>query len=206
MTTSTEDDLKQKVEALLFAAGKRVSIDDIARLCRVHNKEKIISALNEIKQEYEARKAPTMVVEEGAFWKLTVREKYLSLVKQTTSQAEMPKTVMETLSVIAWKSPALQSEIIELRTNKAYDHIDELEQLGFLVKERHGRSYLLRLTQKFFDYFDLKDEEEVKKKFERYKDRAMKKAENKTNAQSPMPQVQKQDALPASGTGQEPQA
>ncbi|HLD19074.1 MAG TPA: SMC-Scp complex subunit ScpB [Candidatus Nanoarchaeia archaeon] len=191
-----EAELKQRIEAILFAAGKRISLDEICRLLRTGDQEKVKTSLNELKHDYDERQSPMMVVEEGIFWKLTVREKHLSLVKEIVPEAEMPKTVMETLSVIAWKSPALQSEIIELRTNKAYDHIDELESLGFIVKEKHGRSYLLRLTQKFFDYFDLKDEEEVRKKFEKFKERALKKMEERSNAPAQVPQVQQQDAIP----------
>lgn len=189
------DETKQKVEALLFAAGKKMAIDEILGLLRTHDKDKIISLLNELKHEYDERQSPIMVFEENGFWKLAVRERHLSLVKQIVPKAEMPKTVMETLSVIAWKSPALQSEIIELRTNKAYEHIDELENLGFIVKEKHGRSYLLRLTQKFYEYFDIKDEEEIKKKFEKFKERAAKKLEERSNAASKMPEVQEQNAV-----------
>src|SRR3989338_8020079 len=196
-----EAELKHRIEAILFAAGKRISLDEICRLLRTGDQEKVKTSLNELKHDYDERQSPMMVVEEGIFWKLTVREKHLSLVKQIVPEAEMPKTVMETLSVIARKSPALQSEIIELRTNKAYDHIDELENLGFIVKEKHGRSYLLKLTQKFFDYFDLKDEEEVRKKFEKFKERALKKVEAK-NAPSPVPEVPQQNEVP--GAEQQP--
>src|SRR3989338_982553 len=191
-----EAELKQRIEAILFAAGKRISLDEICRLLRTGDQEKVKTSLNELKHDYDERQSPMMVVEEGIFWKLTVREKHLSLVKEIVPEAEMPKTVMETLSVIARKSPALQSEIIELRTNKAYDHIDELENLGFIVKEKHGRSYLLRLTQKFFDYFDLKNEEEVRKKFEKFKERALKKMEERSNAPTQVSQMQQQDAVP----------
>ena len=191
-----EAELKHRIEAILFAAGKRISLDEICRLLRTRDQEKTKETLRELQHDYDGRQSPMMVVEEGIFWKLTVREKHLSLVKQIVPEAEMLKTVMETLSVIAWKSPALQSEIIELRTNKAYDHIDELENLGFIVKEKHGRSYLLKLTQKFFDYFDLKDEEEVRKKFEKFKERALKKMEERSNAPTQVSQMQQQDAVP----------
>ncbi len=198
------DDLKAKLEAILFASGKRILLDDISRLIRVRDIEKLRMALAELAHDYDARQSPMMVVEEGQFWKITVREKYLSLIKQIVPQAEMNKTVMETLAVIAWKSPALQSEIIELRTNKAYDHIVELENFGFVVKEKHGRSYLLRLTQKFFDYFDLKDEEEVRRKFEKFKERALRRVEEKTNAAPAVPPLPQPNEVPAPEPGTPP--
>ena len=69
---------------------------------------------------------------------------------------------METLSVIAWKNPALQSDIIKIRTNKAYKHIGELEEAGFIESIKHGRTKLLKLTKKFYDYFDLEGDKDIK--------------------------------------------
>jgi len=176
-----DEDLKNRIEAVLFSAGKKISLDDIAKHARVYDKELIKKILFELQQDYESRNSPMMVVDDGDSWKLIVREKYLSYVKKIVGETELPKSTMETMAIIAWKSPALQSEIVEIRSNKAYNHIDDLEKAGFIIKEKHGRSYLLKLSQKFFDYFDIKNEEEIKSKFERFKDRALKKMSSKQN-------------------------
>lgn len=175
MASNLEEDLKNRVEAILFSSGKKISLEDISKLARAFDKEMIKKILYELQQEYEARSSPLMLVDETDYWKLTVREKYLSYIKKIVAETELSKSVMETLSIIAWKSPALQSEIVEIRSNKAYDHISDLEKAGFIIKEKHGRTYLLKLTQRFFDYFDLKDEEEIKKKFDRFKEKALNK-------------------------------
>ena len=57
--------------------------------------------------------------------------------------------------MIAYKNPAQQHEIIKIRGNKAYDHIGILKELDFVTSEPSGRSRLLKLTQKFYDYFDV---------------------------------------------------
>ena len=179
MQAKPEEDLKNRIEAVLFSAGKKISLDDISKHARIYDKELIKKILFELQQEYESRNSPMMVVEEGDSWKLIVREKYLSYVKKIVGETELPKSTMETLAIIAWKSPVLQSEIVEIRSNKAYNHIDDLEKAGFIIKEKHGRSYLLKLSQKFFDYFDIKNEDEIKSKFERFKEKAMKKMSGK---------------------------
>ena len=176
-----EEDLKSRIEAILFSVGKKILLDDIAKHARLYDKELIKKILYELQQDYESRNSPMMVVEEGDSWKLIVREKYLSYVKKIVGETELPKSTMETMAIIAWKSPALQSEIVEIRSNKAYNHIDDLEKAGFIIKEKHGRSYLLRLSQKFFDYFDIKNEDEIKSKFERFKEKALKKMSGKEN-------------------------
>lgn len=168
-------DLIKKVEAVVFAAGRTVLLDDIARFCNA-TKEETRHALIELKQQYEQRESPLLLIEEGDGWKLTVGEKYLNVVREIIPTTELTKQVLETLAVIAWKQPILQSEVVSIRTNKAYEHIAELEKLGFIAKIKKGRSYLLKPTGRFFDYFDLpqdklqevfkdiKDEEEAQQK------------------------------------------
>ena len=96
-----------------------------------------------------------MIFDEGDFWKLTVREPFLPLVQKIVTQTELSKTLMETLAVIAFKYPIKQSDLIKIRTNKAYDHLNELEQMGYITRQKHGRTKLIKLSQKFFDYFNL---------------------------------------------------
>lgn len=158
-------ELKNQIEAILFASGKKVSYEELARLCNTD----ISSVKNEIlilKKEYEERNSPIFLTEETDGWKMTVREKYLSLVHKMLPETELSKSVLETLAVIAWKHPVLQSDVIKIRTNKAYEHIDELVERGFISKEKKGRSYLLKVTQKFNEYFELPNKEAIKKIFE----------------------------------------
>ncbi len=165
MTLDIEE-LKKQVEAIIFSAGRVVELEEFLNLIKGVNPKDIEHAAKEVKKEYEDRKSPLLVTPEGKGWKLTVREKYLSLVQQINPHTELSKQVIATLAVIAWKSPALQSEVIKIRTNKAYDHIKELEDLGFISKEKKGRSFVLKATGKFFEYFDLPTKEAAQKMFE----------------------------------------
>jgi len=105
-----------------------------------------------------------MLIEEGEFWKLNVRDPYVSIVRKIVTETELPKGVLETLAVIAFKYPILQSDLIKLRTNKSYDHLAELEAAGYVSRQKHGRTNLIKLTEKFFKYFDL-TEEKLKDQF-----------------------------------------
>lgn len=162
-------DLKKQAEAVLFAAGNKIEVGEIARLCRI-DVNSLKKALKELKKDYDEKNSSLMVSEEGNFWKLTVREAYMDLVQQINPHTELNKTTIETLAVIAWKAPILQSDVIKTRTNKAYDHIKELVDSGFLIKQRHGRSYMLKLSNRFFEYFDLKDKKDIKERFKDFAD------------------------------------
>lgn len=155
--------VKSKVEAVLFSTGHRISLDDMSRLCR-SRKEDAILALQELKKEYDDKQSSLMLVEEGNFWKFTVRDHLIPIVRKIVTETELTKSVLETLAVIAFKYPILQSDLIKIRTNKAYDHLTELESAGYISRQKRGRTNLIRLTDKFFRYFDL-TEEKLKDQF-----------------------------------------
>ncbi len=162
-------DIKKEVEAILFAAGRAVSMDEFQSLLGLKNPGLVKEAIKDLILDYREAERPLLIVEEDDGWKLTVKEGFLSLVQKVNPHTELSKTILETLAVIAWKQPALQSDVIKVRTNKAYEHISELERLGFIAKERNGRSFLVKVTQKFLDYFDLPDNKAIKEVFKDFK-------------------------------------
>jgi len=162
------EDLIKKVEAIVFAVGRLISEQEIATLAGTSASE-VHSALTELKKQYGERESPLLLIQEGDGWKLNVGEKYLSLVQQISPHTELNRAILETLAVVAWKQPAKQSDVIKIRTNKAYEHLGELEKLGFINKVKYGRTYLLKVTGKFFDYFDL-PKDRLKEVFKDVKD------------------------------------
>lgn len=158
------DENIKKLEAVLFAVARQMSIDEIMSICGFSKKE-VKSIAEALTKRLEEIESPLMVVEELDGYKLTVREKFLPIVREIVPHTELSKSILETLAVIAWKHPVKQSDVISIRTNKAYDHIAQLEDLGFIRKEKYGRSFMIELTQKFFDYFDLPSRNEIKSLF-----------------------------------------
>lgn len=149
--------LKNKLEALLFSSGRKMSLEELSRLSDAQTGD-IQKSLEELKKEYDDKNSSVMIIEEGDSWKLTVREQFLPLVQKIVTETELSKTIMETLAVIAFKYPIKQSNLINIRTNKAYDHLKELEEMGYITRQKHGRTNLIKLTQKFFEYFDLPEQ------------------------------------------------
>jgi len=166
---NTQSDLKNRLEALLFSSGKPMQIEELSRITKEKDLERIKKALQELKQDLEHKKSSMMLINDGNEWKLTVREHYMPFVRKVVSKTELPKTILQTLAVVAYKAPALQSQIIKIRTNKAYKHLEFLEEKGYITREKKGRTKLIKLTQKFFEYFDLPPEK-LKQKFEGFKE------------------------------------
>lgn len=161
-------EVSNQVEALLFSSGRAMNVEDVTNIMNLEKKE-VKKALKELKERYDSSDGSIMLIQEGDSWKLSIKEKYVSLVTKIVADTEMSKTVLETLSVIAWKSPVLQSEVIKIRTSNAYEHIKELVDAGFINKEREGRSYRLRIAEKFFEYFDVPGDKGIKDAFKEVK-------------------------------------
>ncbi|PIN94073.1 SMC-Scp complex subunit ScpB [Candidatus Pacearchaeota archaeon CG10_big_fil_rev_8_21_14_0_10_31_24] len=159
--------LKNQVEAILFAVGKGIEIDELAKLCN-SNFGDVRNALNSLEEDYKKRDCALMITGGEKIWKLNVREKYLNLVRNIIVETELSVPSMETLALISYKQPALQSDIIKHRSVGAYDHIKELVDQGFIIRKKSGRSYELRLTPRFFEYFDV-DDQRIKDMFENFK-------------------------------------
>jgi len=155
--------LKHKIESLLFSAARKLSVNEIKKLTR-SSEEDILKCLHDYKRELEEKGSSLVLEKDGEYWQLTVKEQYIPVIKKVVTQTEMPKTTVETLAVVAYNAPVLQSRIIKIRTNKAYKHLDWLEKEGFISREKKGRTKLIRLTPKFYDYFNL-DPRQVKQKF-----------------------------------------
>lgn len=157
-------ELKNRLESILFSSGKPMHTGELSRITKEKDMTRIQSALLELKKDLEDKKSSIMLIQDGAEWKLTIREQYIPFVRKVVTTTELPRTILETLAIVAYKSPAMQSQIIKIRTNKAYRHLDFLEEKGYITREKKGRSKLIRLTQKFYEYFDLPPEK-LKEKF-----------------------------------------
>ncbi|MBR9700205.1 SMC-Scp complex subunit ScpB [Candidatus Woesearchaeota archaeon] len=163
--------LKKKVEAILFSVGKFISIEEMAKLCRTEE-QKIKEVLLSLMADYENNEHSSLVIlQDGNSWKMATREEFGHVVRKVVSETELTKSQMETLAVIAFKYPIKQSDLIKIRTNKAYEHLAELEKGSFITRQRYGRSRLIKLTDKFFDYFDL-PHEKLKERFKGFEDLA----------------------------------
>ncbi|MFB0514361.1 MAG: SMC-Scp complex subunit ScpB, partial [Candidatus Bathyarchaeia archaeon] len=51
--------------------------------------------------------------------------------------------------------PVPQSHVIDVRGHHAYQHLKQLEDLGLIIREKTGRTKVIRTTEFFADYFSL---------------------------------------------------
>jgi segregation and condensation protein B len=154
----------QRVEAVLFGSGKYLTEEQISQLAGVPKKN-LKKVLNDLRKRYEQSDTSLAIFNENESWKLNVKEEFSSIVKNVISEAEMARPVMETLAIIAYKSPVMQAEVIDMRGSGAYEHIALLEDKEFITKEKFGRTFKLKITPKFYDYFDIEGDSKLRKMF-----------------------------------------
>ena len=160
---------KLQVESLLFSAGKTMSEDALVAFTKLDPRT-VKKALQTLQQEYEGRDSALAVFNDESGWKMMVREAYVPIVKNIVADTELSRACMETLAVIAYKYPkVLQSEVVDIRGSGAYDHMAELERLGFIARDPSGRSYAIKLTERFFNYFDVAGGKDIREVFKNVK-------------------------------------
>ncbi len=148
-------DDKNKVEAVLFTTGRFLDVEELARMCGIGSVGYVKEVLEELRKDYETRSCALQITEQGTKFKLNIKKDYLYLTETLLTDCELDRPTQETLAVIAYKNPAMQSEIIKIRGNGAYDHIKVLKDFDFITSEPSGRTRILKLSSKFYDYFDI---------------------------------------------------
>ncbi len=149
-----QDNIKDKLEAILFTLGRPLTIQQISELIHFNNIDVIKETLQQLKQEYDEKNSSLEIVQDNNFYRMNIKSNFLPLVKDLMPNTELERPVISTLAIIAWKQPVLQSEVVKMRGNTAYEHIKLLSDLCFISTEKHKLTKLIKLTPKFFDYFD----------------------------------------------------
>ena len=155
---------RETIEAALFAAGSALDIAALSKLVGKPKKQ-LTPIVEKLISEYEGRESGMEILDLGGRYVMQVKPEYADLVRPFAPK-ELSAPMLRTLSMIAYHQPLVQSELIDMRGNSAYDHIRELKERGLVDATPHGRTKLLHTTPLFADYFGLEsnDPELVKKK------------------------------------------
>ncbi|WP_406660510.1 SMC-Scp complex subunit ScpB [Methanolobus sp. ZRKC3] len=155
---------KETIEAALFAAGCALDVDILRKLVN-KSKKQVLLIMHELLEDYTSRESGIELLDLGERYVMQVKPSYTDLVRPVAPK-ELSAPMLRTLSMIAYHQPLIQSELVDMRGNSAYDHIRELKERGLVEAIPHGRTKLLRTTPVFADYFGLEsnDPDLVKKK------------------------------------------
>ena len=157
------------MEAVLFTMGDSV---EIARLAETIEEDvgKTKEILKEMKQKYEQEdRGITLIELEDSFQLCTKPQmyEYLIRVAKTPRKFVLTDTLLETLSIVAYKQPVTKLEIEKIRGVSCEHAVNRLLDFG-LIKEvgrldAPGRPLLFGTTEEFLRSFGVKSLDELPK-------------------------------------------
>ncbi|MDG6956679.1 MAG: SMC-Scp complex subunit ScpB [Nitrososphaerota archaeon] len=148
-----------KVEAALYAAGRPISVEDIARVAGTSSERKAAAIAREIARSVNGSLQAVEVVEySGPRFAMQLKAKYTQTARKFATRPLLSRAALRTLSFIAFFQPITSSDLVLRRSSTVYQHLKELEAVGFIVGERQGRSRAYKTTARFAEYFGLSTE------------------------------------------------
>jgi len=165
----SETEVRNVVEAALLAAGKSLTINELAQLFDESDRPTangIRAALEALQAEFETR--PIEIKETGAGFRVQVRRQYSQAVARLWPERPQrySRALLETLALIAYRQPITRAEIEAVRGVTVNPNITKtlLERQWVRVvghRDLPGRPELLGTTREFLEYFSLRSLDEL---------------------------------------------
>jgi len=144
------------IEAALYVAGRPLDLKTLASLIEPKSKKRAEKLAETLIEEYKKRDTALTVLKlDDQRFVLQLKSEYTPRVRKLSLRPLLPVGPLKTLSYIAYRQPVLQSQVIDVRGEHAYGHLKELEDQGLIIRERVGKSRMIRTTEFFADYFGL---------------------------------------------------
>ena len=156
--------LSNAIEAVLLAAGRPVTVEQILELFDEHERppaEDVVAAIASLSERYADSGVELREVASG--WRVQVRQQFAGTVSRLWQErpSRYSRALLETLSLIAYRQPITRGEIEDIRgVTVASTIMRTLQERNWIrvvgYREVPGRPELLGTTREFLDYFGLK--------------------------------------------------
>ena len=160
--TRTETEDRALLEAALFLASQPMTRRGLAKIVGDAQPEYVDRLLAELKQEYAGSTHGLELHTEEGRAGFRVKPSLIDRVSHLAPQQDIPRPILRSLAVIAYNHPMTQSDLVKVRGNKAYGHVQELLARDLIRAEQSGRTLLLHVTREFLRHFGLSTVEEFR--------------------------------------------
>ena len=158
---------KAVLEAILFTMGESVEVERLASVIE-EDKKTTRQLLLELKEEYEGKECGITLMElEDSFQMCTRAEMYEYLIKiaKTPRKYVLTDTLLETLSIVAYKQPITRAEIEKIRGVSCDHAVNRLLEFDLITEvgrlDAPGRPLLFGTTEQFLRSFGVKSIEDL---------------------------------------------
>ena len=162
-TSMERDELKSIVENVLLAADQPVNAAELEKIfLNTAEKNDLQLILEELKEEYQSRNLQILEVADG--YQLCTRHEFNEWIRKFLKldrSSRLSQPSLDTLSIIAYKQPLTRQEVDDIRgvdSSGVVKTLLEKKVIGPAGRKKvPGRPIMYRTTQKFLEYFGLKD-------------------------------------------------
>jgi len=148
----SEPNLNTILEAIVFGAGKSMSVSELSELVDKPSIE-VEDALNSLRSTIKRRKEGALqLTEVSGRWILEVKTG-LSPFLPESFRADIPQRLLPAAALIAYHQPMSQAQLVDMLGQRAYDHVRELSNRGLIDRRRDGLTRRLTTTRRFAEYF-----------------------------------------------------
>ena len=157
------EELKSIIENVLLAADQPINASELSKIfIDGTDKDQLQSILDELREEYNSRNLQIMEVADG--YQLGTRHEYNVWIRKYLKldrSSRLSQPSLDTLSIIAYKQPLTRQEVDNIRgvdLSGVLKTLLEKKVIGPAGRKKvPGRPIMYRTTQKFLEYFGLKD-------------------------------------------------
>lgn len=160
------DEKESIIEAMLFAAGNAVKIQDIAEILNIDSKA-VKEIVKNINLRFDEENRPVTIREIDKGFQMCTKPQYHQYIRKLQEQKpkkNLSQSAMETLAIIAYKQPVTRIEIEKIRGVNSDHAVSTLAEFGLIEDigraDLPGRPLLYSTTEEFlrkFGYSSLED-------------------------------------------------
>ena len=155
-----KSEMKAVLESVLFTMGESVDTGWLSQVLEISAKE-TAALLKEMKQEYDEdeSRGVTLMELEGAYQMCSKPNMYEWLIKiaSTPRKYTLTDSLLETLSIIAYKQPVTKMEIEKIRGVSCDHAVNRLVEFDLVMEvgrmDAPGRPLLFGTTEQFLRSF-----------------------------------------------------
>ncbi|MCA9490543.1 MAG: SMC-Scp complex subunit ScpB [Alphaproteobacteria bacterium] len=161
--SGVDPELVAVVEALLFATGKVMRVEDLAAVLPEQEPRRIVDALRVLGDRCASEDRGVKLVEVAGGWQMRSDERFATVVAEALSvkPVRLSRAALEVLAVIAWEQPATKQDVDQVRGVDSGATVRKLLEQGLIRvagrRDIPGRPLEYRTTRAFLQLFSLSD-------------------------------------------------
>lgn len=160
------EELKNIIEAILFALGRSVEVSELADTLEMDKKD-IEKAIELLKEEYSKKRGISLIYVNSGYQLVSNKEyfEYVSKFVANNKKQALSNTCMEVLSIIAYNPKITKSEIEKIRGTNSDSQVSRLIEYGLIEEvgrlQLPGRPAIFSVTNEFLRCMGISSLEEL---------------------------------------------